>query len=1051
MRMLSRLRRPRPVHLGILCGSASFFILGAALAADQGQPVEEVLITGSLIRGVQPVGVPVNALGDQEFQDTGALTISDMLLSIPTLVVGNSDVTGSGPSRDRDQGVQIHGLGTTDSTESLMLINSMRYPNQGANPARIDPSIIPQLAVQRIDVLATGASATYGSDAVAGVINVILKRGYDGAITAMRFGMSPEMGNEQIMFSQLYGRTWATGGITLTYEFWEERKAEADRDYLTRNFEPFGLDDRNSIASNMPGVVTTGAPAAPPGGTPTGFSPGIGTRFCNNCFSIPPGTGWDFDSQAPGPTISWTALMANKGVTNQRNPYDDAWLFPAHQRNAAVLTFDQQIFPGISLFADAFYSNRRSSIYYPTGNSPANLWTTGNGVTVPTTNPYYPSGAPAGLRIHYTMGVESPYRESANENAGRYAFGFDFDDLPFEWAGRVYYSMSRGANTVHSTNSVNFNMFSAALGNTVPSRAADGTTPGQSAFVKPANIPFLNVFCDALVHQCNSEITLDYIRGWRNRASHWNVGEFGLNFDGPIFELPGGPLRLALAANKISNHFAYQDSFNNSTNSTAIINSAAAQYEQDTIWAMMGEINVPIFGEMNRIPLFERLVFTAAYRLDKYNYLSDWVKTPKFGLDWGLGYGLTLHANWGTAFRAPNFAERGEYAGSRIIGVNTLGGGTSDTHLTNCAGIPGSPAGSAVPGSLTAALNPTCLTGAADPTGQFSRPGGIQITGGGGVAAATVDPGGGVGPSEATSWALGGMFAPTEGILTGIVATATYYNIKIENQLGVNNAGVGPNDPDSFSRFIVIPNPAAPITDPSNAAFQELVLKTAAHPRSTVDPAAIQNIKFIENLAITNVGYLKISGIEFDTRYDFDAGNTGTWHVGFNGVYRLTDERQALPTVPVNDAFEGKNSGGRLRGRGRVGWTDGTFNVTGFVNYTPHGAVDTEFVPPACYWAVGFGPGSCYPGSPYVGPHDVFPNFSPAQYLFDLSLGYQTGTDFTNPYLHNIAIQFTVNNLLDRRPPFHYDTRGSSGTPRAYDRAFSPAQRTISLALTKLW
>src|SRR5688572_10540072 len=168
----SKLRARRAAQFAALFGTASILALApgaahAAAAAVEAAPVEEVLITGSLIRGAPAVGVPVTAVGQEEFYEAGALTISEMLRNVPA-IEGNESVgtvVTSGANRQRLQNAEIHGLGG-QSTTTLIMINSHRYPAQGTNLENVDPSIIPQLAIQRIDVLAAGASATYGSDAV---------------------------------------------------------------------------------------------------------------------------------------------------------------------------------------------------------------------------------------------------------------------------------------------------------------------------------------------------------------------------------------------------------------------------------------------------------------------------------------------------------------------------------------------------------------------------------------------------------------------------------------------------------------------------------------------------------------------------------------------------------------------------------------------------------------------------------------------------------------------------------------------------------------------
>jgi iron complex outermembrane receptor protein len=86
------------------------------------------------------------------------------------------------------------------------MVDGIRHRPQADGLCAIDPSIIPALAIDRVDILADGASATYGSDAIAGVINVVLKRGFDGATTVIHY-QQPDREGQEYQFAQIYGRT----------------------------------------------------------------------------------------------------------------------------------------------------------------------------------------------------------------------------------------------------------------------------------------------------------------------------------------------------------------------------------------------------------------------------------------------------------------------------------------------------------------------------------------------------------------------------------------------------------------------------------------------------------------------------------------------------------------------------------------------------------------------------------------------------------------------------------------------------------------------------
>ena len=1082
----------RAVRYGALLQTASFLALANVLTAQAqqtaqmapGEAPEQVLITGSLIHGAAAVGVPVTALSVQDFHETGALTVADVLKEVPSLfVLPSSSATNPGSTLTHPQTVTIHNISSAAGTETLLMIDGMRFPVQGFGTCYVDPSIIPQLAVERVDVLADGASATYGSDAVAGAINVILKHGFEGAITQLQYGRSTDIGGPSYTASQLYGTKWETGSVTASYEFYHTDPVKGPaRPYFTLNFEPYGYNDATPLGAAMPGVVSTGALVGNPALVALGFSAKTGTRTCTNCFAIPAGTGSNFAPGVSGlgptaprsaPTISWAALLANAGVKNLQNPAQYADILPTQDRNAGTIAFDQHLIYGISAFVDGFYSNRRSVETYIPGASPAQQQTL-SAFVVPTFNPYYPSGTicttnpstavpngvPAGctpnnLRVSYNLGQEHDSRINSGEIAGRYSFGFNAE-LPYNWLGKLYYSMSYEGNYAHVSSMVNANMVSAALGNTITVPAGTIPTQGAFTFTKPANVPYLNVFCDASVFTCNSQATLDYINAYRDYDEHWRVGEIGLNLDGPVFDLPGGTVRAAVGAVNYSNHVFYVEHSDFSTQNTSIP-VLAPDALSSNIYAGFVQLNVPLVGEANRLPLVEAFNLELGFRYDHYSFAS--VDTPKVAATWLLGEGFAVKGTWGKSFRAPVLGESSAVLGVLVQPLNVAAGATSDTLLLNCPSIPGHAAGTAVPGSLNAYLNPTC--GAAG-----SNPGGVHIEGGAGGSAA-IRATNTLSPEKAKNWNVGFSFDPTD-FLRGFHAEATWFNLTINGVITTLGTGVlNANDPSGSvctvpthnCEYIVRANPNLPITDPANSTFLALANAVLASPRSVVPPSNLAALQYLQDNGATNLGYHEVSGVDFNSRYDFDLGDLGAWNVGITGSYELMDKTQTTPGTLAVEKLTG-DSGYQLRWRGRLGWassegvTDG-LSVTGFVNFFPHSLnVTNSGTPPSCYWGVGFGPGSCYAGSPYFGPFATFPNHSPGLYTFDISFGYQTGTKPSFEYLRNINFQLTINDLLNKAPPFGYRTTSGRGTAAFVtgDGAYiNPLQRYVSFVITKAW
>src|ERR1043166_9146272 len=176
---------PTIFRLTSLLGTASFLTMSSVLSAHaqqqqqvaqvetaQAEVPEQVLITGSLIRGAAAVGVPVTNLSPQDFVESGALTTTDLFKTVPAaLGTPTTSATQTGARIERASRVNLRNLDLPGGTRSLLMVDGMRVPAQGTGLCQIDPSIVSAIALDRIDVLVNGASATYGSDAIVGVIN----------------------------------------------------------------------------------------------------------------------------------------------------------------------------------------------------------------------------------------------------------------------------------------------------------------------------------------------------------------------------------------------------------------------------------------------------------------------------------------------------------------------------------------------------------------------------------------------------------------------------------------------------------------------------------------------------------------------------------------------------------------------------------------------------------------------------------------------------------------------------------------------------------------
>lgn len=234
---------------------------------DQGE-LEQVDVTGSLIHGVQDAVAPLIYLKKQQLAMASFPTVEDALYSLPIMSLnGPREDLGIDNNYQYGAGLDLRGLGVG---ATLVLVNGYRQPLSGLNGDFVDISTIPWSAVERIEVLPDGASALYGSDAVAGVVNIIMRDNFNGADSQVRYG-SAVGGRRQLMASQIFGKRWGNGHAMLAYEYTDTTPLDAaERPYAANaDKTPYGGADYDSYYSS-PGNILNPATLQPAFGIPAG-------------------------------------------------------------------------------------------------------------------------------------------------------------------------------------------------------------------------------------------------------------------------------------------------------------------------------------------------------------------------------------------------------------------------------------------------------------------------------------------------------------------------------------------------------------------------------------------------------------------------------------------------------------------------------------------------------------------------------------------------------------------------------------------------------------
>ena len=569
----------------------------ATPAASAGAVLSEIVVTGSRIGGVAPIGSTVVTVDRASIDTAAVVNTTQLIQEVPqvfNLGISENSRGQSGGNSNITLGsaINLRGLGPF---ATLTLVDGHRAVPQGTSGLAVDPSSIPTLALERVEIVADGASAIYGSDAIAGVANLILRRKVEGLELRSRYGFAQDAHDSQ--FGAIFGHTWDTGQVTVAAErqFRSALNGE-DRDFFRADLRGEGGHDyRTRLCQPANIVVGSGASAV--------------------SYAVPAG----------GVTAAnAAALLPN--TFNLCDPNKSQDLLPEQVRNAFSLTADQQLTDNWSLYANAFGTRRQFE-----GRGPFPTAT----LTVPATNPFFVAppgatlplcaasvGAPAGTRcetVQYSFRQDSPTRISDGYSEAVQGTLGTKVKLPAHWELDVSYTYGRDKDQALNP-LVNQPRLVAAVASTNPAAALNAFGGTNNAAVID------DIFSSSQLAQ--GETTMQVMEA---------------SVSGPLFDLPAGAVRMA--AGYEGQRYDY----------SLGVNSVFRKFERDVDSGYL-EVLVPLVGSANAVPGIHSLTFNVAGRYDKYSDVGD-TTNPKFGLDWSPIDSLTIRAGYGESFRAPGIAQ----------------------------------------------------------------------------------------------------------------------------------------------------------------------------------------------------------------------------------------------------------------------------------------------------------------------------------------------------------------------------------------------------------
>lgn len=289
---------------------------------------DDIIVTGTLLRGVAPVGSNLISVGQERVQSQGATTSNELLATIPQVsnLFNNAPQTKLATTTNVIQVVRPNLRNLTPETGSssstLVLFDGHRIAGVGVTQAAVDPDLLPSSAIERVEVVTDGGSATYGADAVGGVINFITRKRFDGIKADARYGFADNY--HQVDASITAGKDWGSGSLFASYTYQHNTAIFGrDRDFIK------SLDYATSTPTSLtcaPGNVTLRV-----GASNVNYAlPGLAPNTFSRC-----------------------------------DPSDDASFIPVATRHGGIVGLHQELSSAITVDLRAFYGERSTTSYAP--------------------------------------------------------------------------------------------------------------------------------------------------------------------------------------------------------------------------------------------------------------------------------------------------------------------------------------------------------------------------------------------------------------------------------------------------------------------------------------------------------------------------------------------------------------------------------------------------------------------------------------------------------------------------------------------------------------
>ncbi len=647
------------LSLGMLaagtCGTAAF---AQEASSDQAKSktLETVTVTGSLIRRVDvETASPVVTIDRAQIQATGKQTLGDLVQQLPAMTGGNVNPQTNNGGGTGSSSINLRGLG---SKRTLILVDGQRLLSK-------DPNAIPADAIERIEVLPTGASATYGSDAIGGVVNFILRKNYQGATFSANVGQSDRNDGEQSGYTFTFGQTSDKGSIMAGLNYNKQDGVES----ANRAFS------KNALSLSGSQVLLGGSSSSPQGRIqlPTDLQSTFG---CKQVALSPGGN-------------SQVVSTANYHCYTTSDRYNYAkvnLIMTPQERTGGFLNGDHHLGDHVTAYVNAIYQKTSANFQL----APAVYGSSSTGAVIDANNAFNAfsraSVAAGGDSVQFGSGGNT-FASRLTSNGFREAFtgrtdaqintGFKGDFTVFDKNWNWDVGLNYGHESIVTT--------TAGLVDQSKLYTGASTMGANGVAVCPTGVSA--VACQFNPFDINSAGSIAAVRAANVTAPSntyviektWHAG-----LSGEVFSLPAGAVQLALGAEyrKEYEHtipapqLVIDPSTGSCTLGSQCLSAVQGGYSTKEIYA---ETLIPL---LSGLPGVQSLNLTIASRYSKIQTFGS-TNNFKFAIEYKPFDDLLLRGTMEDVFRAPSLSEL-YFSGSDAPLI----------HTDPCTGYTGAPAGS---------------------------------------------------------------------------------------------------------------------------------------------------------------------------------------------------------------------------------------------------------------------------------------------------------------------------------------------------------------------